>query len=175
MIPPGLALVYYTANNLKCNIIEFMREIVTVLLLAALPISELRGAIPVAMGVYGFDPISSYLLGVVGNLLPVPILLKLLGPATELLRRSAMLNRVVSWLLARTRARHSALIARFGAVALVLFVAIPLPATGAWTGALIAHVFGIPFRYAFPLIALGVSLAGVLVTLATLGVIRLFF
>jgi hypothetical protein len=62
VIPPGLALVYYTANNLKCNIIEFMREIVTVLLLAALPISELRGAIPVAMGVYGFDPISSYLL-----------------------------------------------------------------------------------------------------------------
>jgi hypothetical protein len=114
VIPPGLALVYYTANNLKCNIIEFMREIVTVLLLAALPISELRGAIPVAMGVYGFDPISSYLLGVVGNLLPVPILLKLLGPATDLLRRSAMLNRVVGWLLARTRARHSALIARFG-------------------------------------------------------------
>jgi len=152
-----------------------MSEIVTVLFLAALPISELRGAIPVAMGVYGFDPISSYLLGVLGNLLPVPILLKLLGPVTELLRRSVVLDRCVSWLFARTRRRHSAQIERLGALALVLFVAIPLPATGAWTGALIAHVFGIPFKHAFPLIALGVSLAGVLVTLATLGVIKLFF
>jgi len=152
-----------------------MNEIVTILFLAALPISELRGAIPVAMGVYGFDPISSYLLGVVGNLLPVPILLKLLGPVTELLRRSVILNRLVSWLFARTRRRYSVQIERFGAMALILFVAIPLPATGAWTGALIAHVFGIPFKYAFLLIALGVSLAGVLVTLATLGVIKLFF
>ncbi len=151
-----------------------MSEIVTVLLLAALPISELRGAIPVAMGVYGFDPISAYLLGVVGNLAPVPILLKLLGPATELLRRFWVCDRLLGWLFARTRRRHSAQIERLGALALVLFVAIPLPATGAWTGALIAHVFGIPFKYAFPLIALGVSLAGVVVTLATLGVIKLF-
>jgi len=151
-----------------------MSAVVTILFLAALPISELRGAIPVAMGVYGFDPLSSYLLGVVGNLLPVPILLKLLGPATELLRRSAVLDRLVGWLFARTRRRYSVQIERFGAMALVLFVAIPLPATGAWTGALIAHVFGIPFKYAFPLIALGVSIAGALVTLATLGVIKFF-
>ncbi len=151
-----------------------MSEIVTVLFLAALPVSELRGAIPVAIGVYGFGPVSAYFVGVLGNLLPVPILLKLLGPVTELLRRSAVLDRLVSWLFARTRRRHSAQFERLGAMALVLFVAIPLPATGAWTGALIAHVFGIPFKYAFPLIALGVSIAGVLVTLATLGVIKLF-
>ncbi len=150
-------------------------EILLVLLVAALPVSELRGAIPLAIGVYGFDPLSAYLLGVAGNLLPVPVLLKLLGPATDLLRRSAVLDRLVSWLFARTRRRHSAQIERFGVVALVLFVAIPLPATGAWTGVLIAHLFGIPFRYAFPLIALGVGIAGLLVTLATLGVIRFFF
>jgi len=150
-------------------------EAFVVLMVAALPVSELRGAIPLALGVYQFDPLSAYLLGVLGNLLPVPILLKLLGPVTALLRRSVLLNRGVSWLLARTRKRHSALIERLGAMALVLFVAVPLPATGAWTGALIAHVFEIPFRYAFPLIALGVSIAGVLVTLATLGVIKFFF
>ncbi|MFN4218964.1 MAG: COG2426 family protein [Candidatus Bipolaricaulia bacterium] len=151
-----------------------IEQVLIVLVIAALPISELRGAIPVAMGVYGFDPVTAYLVGVMGNLLPVPILLKILEPVTALLRRSVIVDRVVSWVFARTRARHRAMIERFGAVALVLFVAVPVPATGAWTGVLIAHVFGIPFRYAFPLIALGVSIAGVVVTLATLGVIQLF-
>ncbi len=149
-------------------------EALIVLLLAALPVSELRGAIPVAIGVYGIDPVAAYLLGVVGNLVPVPIVLKLLGPVTARIRRVAVLDRLVSWLFAHTRRRHSARVARLGAAALVLFVAVPLPATGAWTGALIAHVFGIPVRYAFPLIAVGVSIAGVLVTLATLGVLQFF-
>ena len=152
-----------------------MREILTVLFLAALPGLELRGAIPVAIGVYGFDPVTAYIVGVLGNLLPVPILLKLLGPVTALVRRFSVLDRLMDWLFAHTRTRHRARIARVGAGALVLFVAVPLPATGAWTGALIAHVFGIPFRYAFPLIALGVGIAGIVVTLATMGVIRLFF
>lgn len=151
-----------------------MSEILTVLFIAALPISELRGAIPVAIGVYGFDPVTAYLLGVLGNLLPVPILLKFLEPMMALLRRSAILEGFVHWLFARTRRRHGALMERLGAVALVLFVAVPLPATGAWTGALMAHLFGIPFRYALLLIALGVCIAGVIVTLATLGVITLF-
>lgn len=152
-----------------------LESMLVVLVVAALPISELRGAIPIAIGVYGFDPVSAYLLGVVGNLAPVPILLKFLEPLTALLRHSVMLDRLLSRLFARTRTRHSAMIERLGALALVLVVAIPLPATGAWTGALIAHVFGIPFRYALPLIAFGVSIAGILVTLATLGVIQFFF
>ncbi|MCS6937189.1 MAG: small multi-drug export protein [Candidatus Bipolaricaulota bacterium] len=150
-----------------------LEQFFVVLIVAALPISELRGAIPVAIGVYGFDPVTAYLLGVFGNLLPVPILLKLLEPFTALLRRAAIGDRLVGWLWARTRRRHSAMVERLGAIALVLLVAVPLPATGAWTGALVAHVFGIPFKYAFPLIAVGVSIAGILVTLATLGVIAL--
>lgn len=145
-----------------------------VLLLAALPVSELRGAIPVAISLYHFDPVTAYVLGVLGNVLPVPFLLQLLEPVTSLLRRTSPLNRFIVWLFARTRRRHSTMIARLGAAALVLLVAIPLPATGAWTGALVAHVFGIPFRYAFPLIVVGVGIAGVIVTLATLGVLQLW-
>lgn len=150
-------------------------EILFVLLVAALPVSELRGAIPLAMGAYQFDPLAAYLLGVLGNLLPVPFLLWLLEPMTKLLRRVSLLDRFISWLFARTRKRHGARVERWGAFALVLFVAIPLPTTGAWTGTLIAHLFGIPFRYAFPLIALGVAIAGVLVVLGTLGILKLFF
>jgi uncharacterized membrane protein len=150
-------------------------QVLSVLVMAALPVSELRGAIPLAIGLYHFDPVTAYLLGVLGNMLPVPFLLRLLEPVTDLLRRVSTLERFITWLFARTRRKHSALVKQWGAFALVLFVAIPLPATGAWTGALVAHVFGIPFRYAFPLIAVGVSIAGVIVTLATLGVIQLFF
>lgn len=150
-------------------------QVLLVVFTAALPISELRGAIPLAIGGFGFDPLTAYIVSLVGNLLPVPFLLTLLEPLTNLLCRVSFLDRLISWLLARTRRRHSAAVERWGAFALVLFVAIPLPATGAWTGALIAHVFGIPFRYAFPLIALGVGIAGVLVTLATLGVVHLWF
>jgi len=149
-------------------------QVLVVVLTAALPLVELRGAIPVAIGVYHFDPVTAYVLGVLGNVLPVPLVLQVLGPATALLRRAAVLDRFVGWLFARTRKRHSAMIARLGAAALVLFVAVPLPATGAWTGALVAHVFGIPCKYAFPLIAVGVCIAGVIVTLATLGVIGFF-
>lgn len=158
-----------------CIIEPVIAELVTVLAVAALPVSELRGAIPLAIGVYGFDPVTAYLVGVLGNMLPVPILLKLVDPMTALLRRSVLCDRFLNWLFARTRKRHSPMIERLGALALVLIVAIPLPATGAWTGALIAYLFGVPFRYAFPLIAVGVCLAGVVVTLATLGVITLFF
>lgn len=147
---------------------------VWVMLVAALPISELRGAIPLAIGVLQLDPVTAYILSVLGNLLPVPFLLTLLEPVTNLLRRLSVLNRFISWLFARTRRKHSAMVNRFGAFALVLFVAIPLPATGAWTGVLVAHLFGIPFRYALPLIGLGVAIAGVLVTLGTLGILRLF-
>ncbi len=149
-------------------------QMLIVLLLAALPVSELRGAIPVAISLYHFDPVTAYLLGVLGNVLPVPFVLQLLEPVTSLLRRSSPLDRLIAWLFARTRRRHSATVGRMGALALVLLVAIPLPATGAWTGALVAHVFGIPFRYALPLIVVGVGIAGVIVTLATLGVIGFF-
>jgi uncharacterized membrane protein len=150
-----------------------LESILVVLVVASLPFSELRGAIPLAIGVYRFDPVTAYLLGVLGNLLPVPLLLWLLEPLTNLLRRLSALERLIIWLFARTRKRHSALVERFGALALVLFVAIPLPLTGAWTGVLITHLFGIPLRYALPLITLGVAIAGLLVTLATLGFLQL--
>ncbi len=149
-------------------------QVLAVIFIAALPVSELRGAVPVAISLYHFDPLTAYLLAVLGNLLPVPFLLRLLEPVTDLLRRVRALERFIAWLFARTRRKHSALVRRWGAFALVLFVAIPLPATGAWTGALVAHVFGIPFRYAFPLIVVGVGIAGVIVTLATLGVLQLW-
>ncbi len=143
-----------------------------VLLVAALPFSELRGAIPLALS-YGMSPAKSYMLGVAGNLLPVPFLLLFLGRVERALRRFELFDRFFTWLFARTRRRRRRGVERYGALGIVPFVAVPLPVTGAWTGTALAYVFGIPFRYAFPAISAGVGIAGVIVTLSSLGALRL--
>jgi uncharacterized membrane protein len=139
-------------------------------LIAMLPVSELRGAIPWALGVGKLSWTTAYLLAVLGNLLPVLPILTLLGPAERLLRQWTPLDRFFTWLFERTR-RRSTLVERYEALGLMLFVAVPLPVTGAWTGCVAAYLFGIRRRYALPAIGIGVAMAGVVVTLATLGVI----
>ena len=142
---------------------------ISVILVAATPISELRGAIPVAM-MYGFDPLTAYMLAVIGNLIPVVPLLLWLEPVSNHLRRYKSWDKFFDWLFTRTHRRHSECLEKYGTIALSLFVAIPLPVTGAWTGCAAAFVFGIKFRHALPAILLGVLVAGVIVTLTSLGV-----
>jgi uncharacterized membrane protein len=145
-----------------------------VLFTAMLPISELRGAIPVALGVYKMSVLEAYFWSVLGNVIPVIILLWFLEPVSKFLAaRSRILNKFFSWLFERTRRRHKQAIQKWGPLALVLFVAIPLPITGGWTGSIVAFVFGIPFKKALPLIFLGILIAGVVVTLTSLGVIKI--
>ncbi len=141
-----------------------------VLLAAALPVSELRGAIPLAIGVYGYDPWQAYLLAVLGNLLPVVPLLLFLGPVSDWLRRYVLWDKFFTWLFSRTRRKYIREHESFGLTALALFVAVPLPVTGAWTGCAIAFLVGFRFWPAFAAISIGVLLAGVVVTATVLGV-----
>ncbi len=140
------------------------------MIVAALPISEVRGAIPLAIGVYGFPPLQAYLLSVIGNLLPIIPLLLFLGPVSDFLRRFSLGDRFFSWLFARTRSKYIKDHENFGLTALAIFVAIPLPMTGAWTGCVIAFLLGFRFWPAFAAIAAGVLIAGVVVTAAVMGV-----
>ena len=139
---------------------------------SAAPIAELRGGIPLAIS-RGYPAGAAYLLAVFGNLLVVPILLVGLRYGEELLLRWRPTRVLLEWLFARTR-RKGRLIERAGPVALVLLVAIPLPGTGAWTGAIAARLFGIPIRKALPWIVLGVLIAGIVVLLVSLGLFELF-
>jgi uncharacterized membrane protein len=163
---------------LREQLIEALRgtglspEAVTVVI-AALPIIELRGSIPWALTLGDLPWGRAYVLSVLGNILPVIPLLLYLGPVSRLLRQHfGFMDRFFEWLFARTRKRSGAL-EKYGAIGLVLFVAIPLPVTGAWTGSAAAFLFGIPFRKAFPIILLGVMIAGGLVTAAVLGGVSL--
>lgn len=140
------------------------------MIVAALPISEVRGAIPLAIGVYGFSPLQAYLLSVIGNLLPVIPLLLFLGPVSDFLRRFTVGDLFFSWLFARTRSKYIKDHENFGLTALAIFVAVPLPMTGAWTGCAIAFLLGFRFWPAFAAIAAGVLVAGVVVTAAVMGV-----
>jgi uncharacterized membrane protein len=145
---------------------------VQVVLIAMIPLGELRVSIPLAMGMYQMAASQAFLLSVLGNMLPVLPLLLFLEPVSNWLRRYRVFDRFFGWLFARTR-RYSERVEKYGALALAPFVAIPLPVTGAWTACAIAFVFGIRARYAFPTIFAGVLGAGVIVTLSCMGVLVL--
>ncbi len=142
------------------------------LLIGALPIAEVRGAIPVGMAMK-LSVWEAFGWACFGNLIPVAPLLLFLDPLTQRLRRFPVFERFFDWLFTRTRA-HAKLVERFEAVGLALFVAVPLPLTGAWTGCVAASLFRLPFRLAFPAIAIGVLAAGAIVSLTVYLGIQLF-
>lgn len=142
-------------------------EILEVMLIAASPIAELRAAIPLAILTFDFPWYHALLLSIIGNLLPVPFILLFLDSATRILSRVPLFKKWLDWLFERTR-RRGKIIERYKRIGLVLFVAIPLPVTGAWTGSLAAVIFGISFKHALISIFVGVIIAGIIVTCLTL-------
>lgn len=139
------------------------KEILWVVLISATPIGELRAGIPTAYFVYDFPWYYAFLFSIVGNLLPVPFILLFLDRAVSILGRVEVFDRVIKWVFERTR-RRGERIARVEGLGLTLFVAVPLPITGAWTGSLIAFLRGMDRKKAFLHITLGVFIAGTIVT-----------
>ena len=140
-------------------------------IISMLPISELRGAIPIAIGIYHLNPIETYFLAIIGNIIPVVFILKYIDPVSKyLMSKCKFFNKFFSHLFEYTRKKHNGKFEKWGALALITFVAIPLPVTGGWSGALAAFVFGIPFKRALPLIFFGIMIAGVIVMGLSLGV-----
>ncbi|MEW6230011.1 MAG: small multi-drug export protein, partial [Bacillota bacterium] len=129
---------------------------------AMLPVVELRGAIPLGISL-GMSPIEACVVSVLGNITPVVPVMVFLRYVAGWFRRFQTFRKASDSLFARTRAR-SRLVQKYGLIGLVLFVAVPLPSTGAWTAAIAAFLFGIRIRYAFASIALGTVIAGAIVT-----------
>ncbi len=145
---------------------------IVVLILAMLPIFELRGSVPIGILFFKLPVWETAVYSIIGNMLPVIFLLLLLEPVYLRLSRFPRMDRFFQWLFARTR-RKGKLIEKLEILGLVLFVSIPLPVTGAWTGSVAAFLFKIPFWKAFFAILCGVCIACCVVTLASLGVIQL--
>ena len=138
-----------------------------VAVLSALPVSELRGGIPAGVAM-GLSLWRVWIVAVLANIISViPVLLGFEW-AAEVFANKPVLGGLVSWLIKRARSKEQA-VRRYGVWALTLFVAVPLPVTGAWTGALVASVFGMPFWRALACIAIGVLLASGIVSALTMA------
>ena len=139
--------------------------------IAAIPVVELRGAIP-AGAAAGLAPWLACAAAVIGNLLPVPFIILLVRQVFDWLRKRPFFAPKIDALERRAHLKGR-MVRKYRLLGLVLFVAVPLPGTGAWTGALVAAFLNIRLRNALPAITLGVLIAGSIVTLMTLGVIHL--
>lgn len=146
-----------------------LRHLLYISVIAMVPVIELRGAIPVGLGFdLPFWPV--FLAAMIGNLLPVPFLILFTRRVFDWLRtKSQWLENLVSRLEKKAESKED-LIKKYELLGLCILVAIPLPGTGAWTGSLVAAVFDIRLKHAFPAIALGVLIAGIIVSVVTYGV-----
>ena len=135
-------------------------------LIAMVPIFELRGAIPVGVALFKLDIFAVFAVAVLFNIVPVLPILLFLKPIRRFLERKGFLGGFFDYVEKRAEKNRS-LVERYEEFGLALFVAVPLPATGAWTGALIAVIFGLKPLKSFLFVSLGVLGAGVVVTLFT--------
>lgn len=136
--------------------------------IAMLPVAELRVALPVAIEVYKINPLVSFLISITGNMVPVTIILLVIPKIHSWLLRQKTIGKLFGYFLTRAENKFKGDFAKWGLVGLAIFVGIPLPMTGAWTGALAAFVFNIPFKKSWPTIFAGVIMAGIIVLLITL-------
>lgn len=147
-------------------------ELLLTFLTAMVPVLELRGAIPVGVAA-GLPPAAACVAAILGNMVPVPFILLLVRRAFAWLRNTKLLGPKIVWLERRAHLKGR-LVRRYRLPGLVILVAIPLPGTGAWTGALVAALLDIRMRHAVPAIFLGVVIAGAIITALTMGIVHLF-
>ena len=153
---------------------NFPNELI-VLLMAMLPLTELRASIPYGIAVLEMSATSALIFSLLGNTLISILIIYLLPPVTKFLRHhSKLMDRFFDKLFHKTRTRHTKRMSELGHIALVTFVAVPLPGSGGWTGSLVAHVFGVKKRLSVPLVTLGLIISGLIVTFGTEGIIRMF-
>ena len=145
--------------------LDMLSRELKVLLMAMVPVVELRGAIPFG-AVMGLSPLTAYICAVIGNCLPVPLIILLARPFVRYLKTTKLLGWFAHWMEKKTEKNRDRIMKR-SALGLFLFVAIPLPGTGAWTGAICAALLDMRFRFALPSILAGVLAAGGIMSFGT--------
>lgn len=131
------------------------------------PVIELRGALPIGVGM-GLSPVLATIISIIGNLIPIPFLLLLVPKVFNWLRDKKLTKKFIAWLEQKAD-KHSKTIEKYGYMGLVILVAIPLPGTGAWTGALVASCLNMQKKKSLAAIILGVLIAGFIVFAITYG------
>lgn len=145
------------------------KEII-VFVISLMPILELRGGL-LAASLLGLDPVTSYIISVIGNILPVPFILWFMGSILKWMRTSKHFKKIATWLDKKVDSKKEQ-IEKYGFWGLVIFVGIPLPGTGAWTGCLIASVLEMDRKKAFAATCLGVLMASIIMMLLSFGLLK---
>ncbi len=148
--------------------IPFGKEII-VFIISLMPILELRGGI-LAAALLNLNPIESYVISIIGNIIPVPFILWFINSILNWMRKSK-LSKIAKWLDEKVE-KHKGQIEKYGFWGLVLFVGIPLPGTGAWTGCLIAAVLEMDRKKAFIAAMIGIFMASIIMMLLSFGVLK---
>lgn len=136
-------------------------------LLSMVPVAELRASIPFGH-LNDLSPVLTYLLSVLGNFLPVPFILLFMRQILAWMKRVKHLDKIALF-LERKAEKNKGKSMKYATLGLLLFVAVPLPGTGAWTGALVASLMNMRMKYALPSILAGILIAGAIVTLVSWG------
>ena len=142
---------------------------ILVFIISLLPILELRGGL-LAAALIGLDPVPSYIISIIGNILPVPFILLLINKILDWMRKSKKFKKVAKWLDEKVE-KHKGQIEKYGYLGIVLFVGIPLPGTGAWTGSLIASVLEMDKKKTYFAVLAGVFIASIIMMVISFGVI----
>ena len=154
--------------------LEIVGKELCVFFCSMIPIIELRGAIPLGAAL-GLSMWQTFLISIIGNMLPVPIILLFVKKVLEFMSRSKIkfFNKVANWLYAKAE-KNRARIEKYAFWGVAIFVGIPLPMTGAWTGTLVAAVINMRFLKAFFSALIGVLMAAVIMTFISYGAVFVF-
>ena len=148
---------------------KWFKDYIFVFLVSMLPIIELRGAVPLGIG-RGLPFFPTYLVAAVGNMIPVPFILMLVKPVLMFMQKIKIFNKIATFFLEKGQKAG----AKFGDAkywALYLFVAIPMPGTGAWTGSLAAALLDLDKGKSLMAVLRGVLTAGIIMGIASYGVL----
>ena len=161
-------------DAVKTFLIDVLGAHFGVMICAMIPIIELRGAIPLGMGL-GLQWWQSYLYAVIGNMIPVPFILLFITKIIAWMTKSRVkfFNKIGNWLTSKAE-KNREKNEKYSFWGVCLFVAIPLPVTGAWTGSLVAATIGMKWWKALISCLIGVLIAGVIVTLVSYGALAAF-
>ncbi|MFA6735552.1 MAG: small multi-drug export protein [Saccharofermentanales bacterium] len=162
---------------LQEKILELLRGLpdeLVVMIISMIPVIEVRGAIPIAMTLYKMQPLYAAIISVFASMLPVPIILLAITKVLAYLKTTKMFHKLAVKLESKSGSKRAESIHKYGALGLIVFVGIPLPGTGVWSGSLIAALLGIKFKWAFLAVLAGDILAATIVTLISSGLIHIF-
>ena len=146
-----------------------LKNYLWVFFLSMVPVLELRAAIPIG-ATLGLEWVANYLICVIGNMIPVPIILLFVRHVLEWMKKIPRLDKIALWVENKAQ-KNTPKVQKYASLGLLIFVALPLPGTGAWTGALVAAMLDMRMKYAIPSMFCGVLIAGLIMSLASYGLV----